>query len=70
MMKETEEIIHAPIDFLPLKSYTNITLGNALRVDWENVVPKDELNFIMGIIWTTNIVGTLSSQEHSSSLAA
>lgn len=48
MMKETEEIIHAPIDFLPLKSYTNITLGNALRVDWESVVPKDELDYIMG----------------------
>ncbi|MGN0578303.1 MAG: DNA methyltransferase, partial [Ruminiclostridium sp.] len=48
MMKETEEIIHAPIDFLPLKSYTNITLGNALRVDWESVVQKDELDYIMG----------------------
>lgn len=48
MMKETEEIIHAPIDFLPLKSYTNITLGNALRVDWERVVPKEELDYIMG----------------------
>lgn len=48
MMKETEEIIHANLDFLPLKSYANIVEGNALRHKWENVVPKDKLNFIMG----------------------
>lgn len=48
MMKETEEIIHANIDFLPLKSYANIVEGNALRMDWEEVVGKDELNYIMG----------------------
>lgn len=48
MMKETEEIIHANIDFLPLKSYANIVEGNALRMDWEEVVAKDELNYIMG----------------------
>lgn len=48
MMKETEEIIHANIDFLPLKSYANIVEGNALRMDWEEVVDKNELNYIMG----------------------
>ncbi len=48
MMKETEDIIHISLDFLPLKSYTNITEGNALRIDWETVVPKRELNYIMG----------------------
>ena len=48
MMKETEEIVHQSFDFLPLKSYTNITEGNALRIDWETVVPKDKLNYIMG----------------------
>ena len=48
MMKETTDIIHHEIDFLPLKSYANITAGNALRMDWENVVPKDKLNYIMG----------------------
>lgn len=48
MMKETEEIIHANIDFLPLKSYANIVEGNALRMDWEEVVAKSELNYIMG----------------------
>ena len=48
MLNETERIIHQEIDFLPLKSYTNITEGNALRIDWETVVPKDHLNYIIG----------------------
>lgn len=48
MMKETTDIIHHEIDFLPLKSYANIAAGNALRMDWEDVVPKDKLNYIMG----------------------
>ncbi len=48
MMKETEEIVRMHLDFLPLRSYANITEGNALRVDWETVVPKAKLNYIMG----------------------
>lgn len=48
MMKETEDVVHMTLDFLPLKSYANITEENALRVDWESVVPKHELNYIMG----------------------
>lgn len=48
MMKETEEIVQMSLDFLPLKSYANIVEGNALHVDWESVVPKDRLNYIMG----------------------
>ena len=48
MMKETEDIIHLQLDFLPLKSYTNIHEGNALRMDWGKVIAKDKLNYIMG----------------------
>lgn len=48
MMKETEDVVHMTLDFLPLKSYANIVEGNALRLDWESVVPKHELNYIMG----------------------
>ena len=48
MMKETEEIVHMHLDFLPLTSYANIVEGNALRVDWESVIAKDKLNYIMG----------------------
>ena len=48
MMKETEDVVHMSLDFLPLKSYANITEGNALRLDWESVVSKHKLNYIMG----------------------
>lgn len=48
MMKETEDVVHMSLDFLPLKTYANITEGNALRLDWETVVPKTTLNYIMG----------------------
>ncbi len=48
MMKETEEIVHMHLDFLPLTSYANIVEGNALQTDWETVVPKNKLNYIMG----------------------
>ena len=48
MLTETEHIIHQDIDFLPLKSYTNIHEGNALRIDWETIIPKDHLNYIIG----------------------
>lgn len=48
MLEETKDIVFANIDFLPLKSYTNIVEGNALEIDWESVVPKDKLNYIIG----------------------
>ena len=48
MMKETEEVVRMSLDFLPLKSYANITEGNALRLNWEDVVPKHKLHYIMG----------------------
>lgn len=48
MLQETEEIVEHNIPFLPLKSYANITEGNALRIDWESVISKDKLAYIMG----------------------
>ena len=48
MLAETEQIIKHDIDFLPLKANANIHEGNALRIDWETVVPKDKLNYIIG----------------------
>lgn len=48
MMKETEDVVHMSLDFLPLKTNAYIVEGNALRLDWESVVPKSELNYIMG----------------------
>ncbi len=48
MMLETDEIVGFNLDPLPLKTYTNIHEGNALRMDWNEVVPAAELNYIMG----------------------
>lgn len=48
MLKQTEDIIKRDLQFLPLKSYTNIREGNALRMDWNEVVPREKLNYIMG----------------------
>jgi hypothetical protein len=48
MMKETEEIVLMHLEFLPLKSYTNIIEANALRINWGDVIPKQKLNYIMG----------------------
>lgn len=48
MMKETEMIVNRQLEFFPLKSYANIVEGNALRIDWNDVVPKEKLSYIMG----------------------
>ena len=48
MLRETERIIHRDIDFLPLKDYTNIYEGNALRTDWGAVVLQEQLSYIIG----------------------
>ena len=48
MMKQTEDIVHMTLNFLPLKSYVNIHDKNALRIDWNEVIPANELHFIMG----------------------
>lgn len=33
---------------LPLKKSAKIVRGNALRTDWENLIPKTDLNYILG----------------------
>ncbi len=48
MMKETAKLLVMDLDFLPLKTNANIVEGNALRIDWESVVDKTRLNYIMG----------------------
>ena len=48
MLRKTEEILGKHIPFLPLKTYANIVEGNALRLDWNDIVPKDKLSYIMG----------------------
>lgn len=48
MMAETEKIIKFDDDYLPLKTYNNIAEGNALRMDWNEVCPAGELDYIIG----------------------
>ena len=48
MFQETQDLLHLQEDFLPLKSNINIHEGNALRLDWAKIVPKMELNYIIG----------------------
>ena len=48
MLEETMSIVYSNIDFLPIKSYSNIVEGNALRLNWEDIVPKDKLSYIIG----------------------
>ena len=48
MMAATDEIVGFTLDPLPLKTYTNIHEGNALRMDWNEVIAPEELDYIMG----------------------
>ena len=51
MWNETKKIVSTISninDFLPLESYNNIYEGNALRIDWNEVLPKTSCNYIMG----------------------
>jgi hypothetical protein len=48
MMAKTDEIVGFNLDPLPLKTYNNIHEGNALRMDWNEVVLAGELNYVMG----------------------
>ena len=48
MLQETEKIASFQIKSLPLKAYHNIKEGNALRIDWSEVIAPEKLNYIMG----------------------
>ena len=48
MLEETMSIVYSNIDFLPIKSYSNIVEGNALSLNWEEIIPKDKLSYIIG----------------------
>lgn len=48
MLKETEDIIHREENFLPLRTYDNIVEGNALKIDWNTIIARDKLSYVMG----------------------
>ncbi len=48
MLQETEKIASFNIQPLPLKPYHNIHEGNALRLDWTEVIAPEKLSYIIG----------------------
>jgi type I restriction-modification system DNA methylase subunit len=44
----TSRIIGREVRNLPLKDYHHIVQGNALRMDWNEVLPAEQCSFIMG----------------------
>lgn len=48
MMHETESLVMMHLDFLPLKTNAHIVEGNALQLDWNRIVSRNELSYIMG----------------------
>ncbi|MGN0077492.1 MAG: DNA methyltransferase, partial [Coriobacteriales bacterium] len=47
-MEETQDILFKPFEFLPLKSVNNLHCGNALRMDWNDVLPAEECSYCLG----------------------
>lgn len=45
---DTASIVHRVYQALPLTDYGNIRQGNALRMDWNEVVPAEKCSFICG----------------------
>ena len=48
MLEQTREIMNMWIDALPLKDNNNIVCDNALRIDWSEVIPAEECNYVIG----------------------
>src|SRR5690625_3391198 len=48
MFEETQNLIYSNMDFLPLESYTNIIEGNALEMNWHDIIDKRDLDYIIG----------------------
>ena len=47
MWEETKSIYPSVPDYLPLTSLPNIICKNALRIDWNDVIPSEKLSYII-----------------------
>ena len=63
LQKTLEKGINANVQTLPLKSNNNIIVANALKVDWNDLIPKSKLNYIMG---NPPFIGARNMKEGSS----
>ncbi len=48
MNNTASEVFGQPVDRLPLTSSPHIVHGNALRLDWNTIVPRERCSFVMG----------------------
>jgi hypothetical protein len=48
MNQQASEIFGQPIDRLPLRSSPHIVQGNALRTDWNLILPREKCTFVLG----------------------
>jgi hypothetical protein len=48
MNQQASEIFGQPIDRLPLRSSPHIVQGNALRTDWNVILPHEKCSFVFG----------------------
>ncbi len=67
MLRETEKIVQHDIDFLPLKSYSNIREGNALRMNWDTLSEPQKINAIyaerLNVYETTDLESVIGVSE-------
>ena len=68
MARETEDILHREMNFLPLTTNTNLHEANALRVDWKTILPPTDDVKILG---NPPFVGySLQSKEQKADMLA
>ncbi|WP_165046345.1 DNA methyltransferase [Adlercreutzia sp. ZJ138] len=48
MLTETQDIVSRYIDYFPLTTNAHIVEGNALRMDWNDVLPAEKCSYIIG----------------------
>lgn len=69
MMKETESIVHLHLDFLPLTTNAFIVEGNALRLDWKELLPpSDDVKIFGNPPFIANTGRTTSAESSSKSI--
>lgn len=67
MLAATEQIVQHDIDFLPLKSYSNIKEGNALRMDWSTLEKETAAPYLYTKKLNVYKVEDLPEEEESTS---
>ena len=69
MMKETEDILHQPIRFLPLRTAAHIWHANALSLDWNEVIHASECSYVCGNPPFSNSGDSLTEEQKKERIA-